>query len=851
MKACHTKPPIAFFLKAQRFFATLILLALAPTHAPAQSIYAQAYTFSTFAGYAEMGSADGVGTLAQFNGPQSVAVDTNGNIFVADTGNHTIRKINPAGVVTTIAGFPGSPGSADGTNAAARFNQPAALAFDGTGNLFVADSENSVIREISPEGTDWIVTTIAGSAGVPGTNDGIGASARFFLPRGIFVDGSNNIYVVDDSSALLEFRLTIIIDATPAVRKLSLIGTNWQVSTFYAESGFRSFGNQGPIFGIVGDAAGNLYLPQTSGTTGFPPGIPDGPPEGQIAELSSGPTNIITTSIAGSTDSGFADGAGTNASFGFPEGLAIDESGNLYVSDFYFHEIRKVIGTGTNRLVSTIAGSAGNPGIGDGVGTNAYFNKPEGLALDAQTNLYVADTGNHAIRQITPAGVVITLAGALDSQGSSNGAGISAKFNLPHAAVADRLGNIYIADYGNNTVRKITPAGDVTTLAGAPGQQGSADGIGDQARFWGPIALAVNDSNDVFVADCYNKSIRKISATGVVTTIAGSPGTLPRVSGPTGNKGPAGGVPGTSGMIDGSGTNAQFVGPQGIALDAAGNLYVSDSGYCVLDFTTNSITVQLANAIRKISPSGTNWIVTTITGTNYAHVNGSGTNAQVQNPFGLIVDSATNLYVAEHDGCTIRMLQPIIASGQTNVLVTTIAGQYMSGNNDGHGTNAQFSSPEGIALDANSNLYVADTGNNTIRKISPSGTNWIVTTIGGLAGNPGSVDGTGAVSLFNQPASLTVDFSGNVYVADTANNTIRKGVFTQQGTAPVLVVNAQGIGLSGTTNTTYRIETTTSLNNPTWTGLSTNTITSTGFNLVVPKPANPATIFYRAVWLNR
>ncbi len=214
------------------------------------------------------------------------------------------------------------------------------------------------------------------------------------------------------------------------------------------------------------------------------------------------------------------------------------------------------------------------------------------------------------------------------------------------------------------------------------------------------------------------------------------------------------------------------------------------------------------------------------------------------------MDSATNLYVAEHDGCTIRLLQPIIAGGQTNVLVTTIAGQIFSGTNDGTGTNAQFSSPEGIALDANSNLYVADTGNNTIRKISPSGTNWMVTTIGGQAGKPGSVDGTGAASVFNQPASLTVDLSGNVYVADTANNTIRKGVFYTVP-PPKLVFNPQGIGLAGATNTAYRIEKTTSLKNPVWTGLTTNTITNANFTLVVPAATNPATTFYRAVWLNR
>jgi sugar lactone lactonase YvrE len=341
--------------------------------------------------------------------------------------------------------------------------------------------------------------------------------------------------------------------------------------------------------------------------------------------------------------------------------------------------------TAAGVMVTTLAGSAAAPpGYADGAGSTARFYSPIGIAVDGTGNVFVADQGNSVIRKITPAGVVTTFAGSAGLRESVDGAGTDARFSDPETVAVDRTGNLFVAEYMNNTIRKITPAGVVTTFAGSAGLRGSADGTGTDARFYGPMGVAVDAAGNVFVADGNNMTIRKITPAGGVTTFAGT-------AGPCG-----------SGTGDGTGTAARFCGPNGIAVDGAGNVFVADSG---------GIT------IRKITPAG---------------------------------------------------------------VVTTLAGSTSSsGIVDGTGTAASFSLTSGVVTDAAGNLFVADTGHNTIRKITPAG---VVTTVAGSVeivpagqmGQKGSVDGTGTSAQFNEPMGLAVDGSGNIFVADTFNNTIRK-----------------------------------------------------------------------------
>jgi sugar lactone lactonase YvrE len=251
--------------------------------------------------------------------------------------------------------------------------------------------------------------------------------------------------------------------------------------------------------------------------------------------------------------SGSADGTGSSAEFDNPEGLAVDAAGNVYVGDTYNHAIRIVTSAG---VVTTLAGSKGNVGSADGTGSSARFRYPRGIAIDTAGNVYVADSDNHTIRKVTSAGVVTTLAGTAGSSGSADGTGPVARFNFPTGVSLDTAGNVYVADQVNHTIRKVTSLGVVTTLAGTAGSSGSADGTGSAARFNFPWDIAVDTAGNLYVADEDNNTIRKVTIAGVVTTLAGSAGNI--------------------GSADGIGSAARFYRPSGIGVDTAGNIYVAD-----------------------------------------------------------------------------------------------------------------------------------------------------------------------------------------------------------------------------------------------------------------------------------
>ena len=310
-------------------------------------------------------------------------------------------------------------------------------------------------------------------------------------------------------------------------------------------------------------------------------------------------------------------------------------------------------------IVTTLAGS-GTDGYGDGTGTGASFNWPTGVAVDSSLNVYVADSDNHKIRKITSAGVVTTLAGS-GSSGSADGTGTLASFSYPKGVSVDTEGNVYVADTNNSKIRKITPGGAVTTLAGS-GSSGSVDGTGAAAGFSYPWGVAVDNSGNVYVADSNNHKIRKITSAGVVTTLAGS---------------------GSSGFADGTGTLASFSYPKGVAVDIGGYIYVTD-----YEVDNNA-------KIRKITPEG---VVTTL--------------ASVGISIGVAVDGIGNLYVNSSNNKILK----ITSEGD----VMTLAGSGSNGSADGVGTLASFSYPKGVAVDINSNVYVADTNNAKIRKITPT-----------------------------------------------------------------------------------------------------------------------------------
>ena len=496
-----------------------------------------------------------------------------------------------------------------------------------------------------------------------------------------------------------------------AITPLAPTNTGGAVVSVVSSLAGRGHANDGPgvyatfnePYGIAADLTGNMYVADKSSH--------------KIRKIS--PEGIVTT-FAGVGINGNADGTASSARFDSPSGVAVDAKGFVYITDTNNHKIRKISPEGE---VTTYAG-IGSSGSTDGIGTAASFNEPTGLALDAAGNVYVADTGNHKIRKISPTGEVTTLAG-IETSGSTDGVNTQASFYSPTGIAVDANGNVYVADYNNNKIRKINPIGEVTTLAGN-GEYNSTEGAGTTASFSNPSGVAVDIVGNVYVADSNNNKIRKISATGEVSTLAGSGG--------LGNS------------IDGIGTAASFDVPSGLAIDVAGNVYVADT---------------FNHKIRKISSSGT---VTTYAGnSSWGSDDGEGPAASFFSPKGISVDVTGNVYVADSGNHKIRKIT------DTGV-VTTLAGNGSQGGDDGIGTAASFYSPEGLAVDAAGNVYIADTNNHKIRKINPTG---VVTTLAG-DGTTGSMDGTSITASFSSPSGVAVDISGNVYVADSNNNKIRK-----------------------------------------------------------------------------
>jgi len=405
---------------------SILILALMSLLASCKVPESKAWVVSTLAGSDIAGFADDIGTAARFDYPTGVAVDSSGNVYVADSYNHRIRKITPAGVASTLAGSTSC--YRNGAANTAKFDYPTGVAVDSYGNVYVADENNHRIRKITPADRieDRVVSTLAGIT--RGFADGTGNTAQFNRPYGVAVDSSGTVYVADANNH--------------RIRKITSAG--------------------------------------------------------------------MVNTLAGSRR-GFEDGAGTEARFDAPVGVAVDSSGTVYVADSGNNRIRKITPADRieDRVVSTLAGST--EGFADGTGTTAQFNYPFGVAVDSSGTVYVADAINNRIRKITPAGVVSTLAGS--TEGHVDGTGDAAQFYLPFGVAVDSSGTVYVADQRNHRIRKITPADRiedrmVSTFAGT-GTAGSVDGY-STAQFYLPFGVAVDSSGNVHVADRENNRIRKI-----------------------------------------------------------------------------------------------------------------------------------------------------------------------------------------------------------------------------------------------------------------------------------------------------------------------------------------------------
>jgi sugar lactone lactonase YvrE len=559
-------------------------------------------------------------------------------------------------------------------------------------------------------GADGRLTLVAGS-GIPGFSGdgGPATSAQINGPMGLALDESGNLFFADS--------------ANHCVRK---IAPNGIINTV-AGTGIAGFtGDGGPAasaqlrlpHSVAVDSTGNLFIADTSNV--------------RVRKIDS--TGTITT-VAGIGITGFAgDGSpATNAQIGAPEGLAIDSSGNLFIAEPGNARIREVTADG---IIHTIAGT-GTPGFsGDGGSAiSAQLNQPYGVAIDPSGNIFISDLNNGRVRKVDPAGNISTVAGSANRGFAGDGGpATSAQMVSPYRVAVDEAGNLLIADGSNQRVRKVTTAGIITTVAGNGTAGFNGDGaLATNAQLNAPYAVALDARGNLLVADLNNNRVRTISPSGVITTLAG-----------TGTAG--------SGGDGGSAANAQLRNPSDVLIDTSGNLFIADS---------------INYRIRKVNPAG---VISTIAGSGtlgFSGDNGSATTAQFNRPMGLAVDAAKDVYIADLTNQRIRKIAP-------DGTITTIAGNGTAGlsGDGGPATSAQLNNPSGIAIDSAGNLFIADTNNHCIRKVTPAGVISTVVGSGGVAGFSG--DGVQALyAQLNSPAGIAVDMAGNLFIADTNNNRIR------------------------------------------------------------------------------
>lgn len=756
------------------------------------------------------GATDGAVPDVTFNAP--TAITNIGNfLYVADTNNNIIRRVDKnTGSTVTIAGTSGKSGSEDGTGSAARFNYPLGIATDGS-YLFVADTFNHTIRRLNPETGE--VITLSGAAGAYDYKDGSLSESRFYYPYGLTVRGSE-IYVADLGNELIR----VIDTDSGTVNKIAGIPST--LGSADGPAGSSSFNSPANV-AIIGD---NLYVADMLNDSIRKVDIITG----------------VTTTLAGmAPNSGSTDGVGDKSRFYTPGGIA-KEGDVLYVADTFNHTIRSIdIPTGE---VTTVVGTPGESGTADSSESPALFNAPTDIIVDEKgENIFIVDTDNHVIRKMDLAtGEVRTFAGYPGESGTRDGVGRDARFKSPKRGI--RIGNsLIIADTGNHTIRLIDIGTRVvSTLAGEPGVAGASDtgqGTSGTARFHSPGDLTTDaDGTFLYVADTGNHVIRKVDpATGAVMTIAGKSG--------------------SNGLLDSKDGSPLFDSPEGITW-SDGILYISDTGNHLmrkLDISTGAVSF-LAGDMSCIEESTTTTGATkkSLKCTGQAaglsafgdSTDGTGKTTSFKGPTAIntdgtylfVMETGANrirkvnkdtgetktfsytkdkgislsspsggelygnlLYLADKGNQIIRVVDVTGLSGAPMIIIAGTVGSF--GYRYSAGYKAQFNRPVGITADGEGHLYVADTGNHTIRKVAISTKE--VTTIVGTPGVGGFMDSRFGSPLFNNPRGICI-IGDHLYVADSGNHLIRRVNLKTGyvGLVAGLSDYVKNIGTSGTADST-------------------------------------------------
>ncbi len=652
--------------------------------------------------------------------PRAIVVDPTGNIYFADSGNHRVRRLGPTGIITTIAGTGTRGFNGDGgPGTSAELALPSGLALDSFGNLYIADTANHRIRRVDRLGT---ISTVAG-VGTPGLSGDymLATTAQLNTPRGVAMTALGELLIADSGND----RIRRVDPATGVI-------TTARISFLNNPQGLVLTDN-------------TLYIADTSNHRVV-----------KVAITISGGFGPVTTIAGGPGVPGFSGdgGAATSAKLSSPGEIALDGVGNLFVADANNHRIRRI--DAMTGIITTVAGTATAGYNGDEVAaTSAQLWLPQGIAVDPSGTLYIGDTNNHRVRKIDSSSVIHTAAGSgVAGFGDGVGTATCAQLGRPQGVAVDGAGNLYIADTLNRRIRRATPTGTLTTIAGTgTGSYGGDGGLATTAQLVGPQAVTIDDSGNLYIADTTNHRVRKVDAAGIISTVAG-----------TGSAGYTG--------DNAAATAAQLSDPSGVAVDGSGNLYIADkSNHC----------------IRRV---GTNGVITTIAGTGapgYTGDNAAASAAQLNDPTGIAIRGSL-VYIADTSNHAIRQIDG-------DGVITTIAGIGTPGDtgDDGAATVALLNGPSGVAADSAGNLYIADALNYRIRRVNTDG---VITTVAGTGTEGFLGDGAGATTAQIAPTSIAVDSAGNLFIADATSSTVRRVDETGIITTIAGHLDPEGMGLA-------------------------------------------------------
>lgn len=768
------------------------------------------------AGYSGDG---GPATSATLNNPEGIFLDGSGDIFIADTDNCLIREVS-AGNITTVAGKPGSCGySGDGASAtSAQLDDPYGVFVDGSGNIYIADTDNCVIREVSGGN----IATVAGTPGSCGyAGDGaVATSAQLDLPQGVFVA---SVASVGTFIAIADTDNNLIRVVNPGSTTITIDGVSIPATYIQSVAGLPFYDSQGGEAcnttqlclpgGVYVDGSGDIFIADTDNFV--------------IREVPASTTVVLNTVAGTPGTAGYSPNgtAATSADLNYPSNMVVDGSGDIFIADtdnFVTEEV-----TASNGEIQTTIGNNTLAYSGDGnPAVDAELFSPGAVALDSAGNIYIADTSNSVIRvvntgtaAITIAGVTIqpsdigTVAGSYYVSGALNpcdysgdgGAATSAQLCAPGGVFVDGSGNIYIADSGNNVIRVVNPSASAVTIAGVTIQGGdiaTVAGNGTLCQFnvapcgdGGPAISAelntpngvfVDSAGNIFIADTDDYVIREVATAGTINTVVGNYAQCTQAQTACGDGSAA--------------TSAQLSFPFGVFVDLSENVYISDTFDNRIRVAANPNAAQAVTIAGVSIPPGD---IATVAGTGargYGGDDGSPTAALLDTPSGVFVDSAGDIFIADTDNAAIR---EVVAA---SVLIQTVAGipATASGTptpgfsgDGGQSTSAELNFPSGLFGASSGNLYVADTDNERVRELVPGifvsvtpnpinvavssqeqftatvtgTTNTAVTwEVDGVAGGNSTVGTITATGIFTAPATIPTPATVTITAVSVADN---------------------------------------------------------------------------------